>query len=96
MQPYFFPYIGYWQLMYAVDEFLIYDDVNYIKSGWINRNNILLNNKKYTITLPLVGASSFSHINQTKLHKDCKKINNLLKTIEQSYKKHLILIKCFQ
>lgn len=46
MQPYFFPYIGYWQLLNAVDEFLVYDDVNYIKGGWVNRNNILLDLKK--------------------------------------------------
>ena len=38
MQPYFFPYIGYWQLMNAVDRYVIYDDVNFIKGGWINRN----------------------------------------------------------
>ena len=37
MQPYFFPYIGYWQLMNAVDRYVIYDDVNFIKGGWINR-----------------------------------------------------------
>ena len=53
MQPYFFPYLGYWQLMNAVDEYVIYDDVNYIKNGWINRNNILLNGNKHLLTLPL-------------------------------------------
>lgn len=42
MQPYLFPYIGYWQLIYAVDEFVLLDDVNYIMRGYINRNNILL------------------------------------------------------
>ena len=42
MQPYFFPYIGYFQLINAADKFVIYDDVNYIKQGWINRNRILL------------------------------------------------------
>ena len=43
MQPYFFPYIGYFQLINAVDEFVIYDDVNFIKQGWITRNSILSN-----------------------------------------------------
>jgi len=43
MQPYFLPYIGYWQLINAVDKYVIYDDVNFINRGWINRNNILLN-----------------------------------------------------
>ena len=45
MQPYFVPYIGYWQLMNAVDEYVIYDDVNFIKGGWINRNRILVNDQ---------------------------------------------------
>ena len=40
MQPYLFPYIGYFQLIAAVDKFVVYDDVNFIKGGWINRNNI--------------------------------------------------------
>ena len=42
MQPYFFPYLGYWQLMNAVDKYVIFDDVNYIKRGWIHRNRILV------------------------------------------------------
>ena len=40
-QPYFIPYIGYWQLIHAVDVFAIADNYNYIKSGWINRNRVL-------------------------------------------------------
>lgn len=87
MQPYFFPYIGYWQLINAVDEFLIYDDVNYIKGGWINRNNILLNSQKHLITLPLEGSSSFVHINQIRTVDNKKNNEKLLKTIEQAYKK---------
>ena len=51
MQPYFMPYIGYWQLLSAVDEYVIYDDVNFIKGGWINRNNILINNTKHLFTI---------------------------------------------
>ena len=41
MQPYFFPYIGYWQLIHAVDLYVVADNVHYIKHGWINRNRIL-------------------------------------------------------
>ena len=63
MQPYFFPYIGYWQLMNAVDTYVVYDDVAYIKGGWINRNNILMNCAKNLITIPLKDASSFKNIN---------------------------------
>ena len=43
MQPYFLPYLGYWQLLAAADQFVLYDEVNYIKGGWINRNRILIN-----------------------------------------------------
>ncbi len=57
MQPYLFPYIGYWQLMKAVDRFVIYDDVNYIKGGWINRNRILIQGAPAYMTIPLVQAS---------------------------------------
>jgi hypothetical protein len=87
MQPYFFPYIGYWQLINAVDEFWVYDDVNYIKGGWINRNNILLNSQKHMVTLPLDGASPFLPINQIKRVSNKKNNEKLIKKIEQAYKK---------
>jgi len=85
MQPYFMPYIGYFQLIKAVDKFIIYDDVNYIKQGWINRNNILLNGKSYLFSIPLKDASSFKKINDIEISKICnlvsyskkKKNNNL-------------------
>ncbi|EFI7057788.1 WbqC family protein, partial [Escherichia coli] len=47
MQPYLFPYLGYFQLITASDTFVLFDDVNYIKKGYINRNNILLNGSAY-------------------------------------------------
>ncbi len=84
MQPYFFPYLGYWQLLNAVDHFVIYDDVQYIKGGYINRNYILLQNKRHTITLQLQGASSSKMINDIMTGSNHKK---LLKTIEQAYTK---------
>lgn len=86
MQPYFFPYIGYWQLINAVDKFVVYDDVNFIKGGWINRNNILLNGQKHLITLPLNGASSHKLINEIDIvEKESVKLK-LLKKIEAAYK----------
>ena len=57
MQPYLFPYLGYWQMITFVDKFVLFDDVNYIVRGWINRNNILMNGKSHLFTLPLNGAS---------------------------------------
>ncbi|MBK2297081.1 MULTISPECIES: WbqC family protein [Francisella] len=84
MQPYFFPYIGYWQLINMVDIFVIYDDVNFIKKGYVNRNNILLNNKRYRITLELLGASQNKLINEISLGSNG---SNILKTIKQAYSK---------
>lgn len=84
MQPYLFPYIGYFQLINSTDVFVLYDDVNYIKQGYINRNNILSNGTPLRITLPVINASSFKKINELEFSKETKKI---LKTLEQSYSK---------
>ena len=84
MQPYFFPYIGYWQLIHAVDDFVIFDDVNFIKRGWINRNNILLNNQKYLFSLKLANASQNKLINQTKLLDEPNRIK-LLDLFKRAY-----------
>ena len=84
MQPYFLPYIGYYQLMKAVDTFIFYDDVNYIKQGWINRNRILVNGQEYLFSLELKGASSFKLINEIEVGNNRDK---LMKTFMQYYKK---------
>lgn len=70
MQPYFFPYIGYFQLINSVDEFVIYDNIQFTKKGWINRNRILLNEKEHVITLPLKKDSDFLNVNQRFLSDD--------------------------
>jgi hypothetical protein len=59
MQPYFFPYLGYFQLIKAVDIFVVYDNIKYTKKGWINRNRILLHGKDVLFTIPLVKSSDF-------------------------------------
>ena len=84
MQPYLFPYIGYFQLIYAADLFLIYDDVAYIKQGYINRNSILSANGATRFTIPVPGASSNKLISELAFSEDVGKI---LRTIEQSYSK---------
>jgi len=83
MQPYVFPYIGYFQLINAVDKFVIYDDVNFIKQGWITRNRILLDSKDFMFILRVEGASSFRKINEIKLGKYNDK---LLNTFTHAYK----------
>ena len=85
MQPYFFPYLGYFQLFHAVDLFVIYDDVNFIKGGWINRNFILMNGRSQRITVPLAEASSFKTIAATKLSADRFWREKVLKTLRQAY-----------
>ncbi len=89
MQPYFMPYFGYFQLINAVDKFIVYDDVNFIKQGWINRNKILLNGKDFVFTIQLKDASSFKLIKDTEIHEQFYNNwkNKFYITLEQAYKK---------
>ena len=82
MQPYLFPYLGYIQLIHAVDAFVIYDDVNYIKRGWINRNNILNQGRSQLITLEVSGGSQNRLINQVRVGANRK---SFLENIRHSY-----------
>jgi hypothetical protein len=88
MQPYFFPYIGYYQLMNAVDTFVIYDNIEYTKKGWINRNRILVNGIDSYITLPLKKDSDFLTIKERYLSDDwVTERRKLLNRIVESYRK---------
>lgn len=82
IQPYFFPYLGYFQLANSVDKFVFYDDVNFIRKGWINRNRILLNGKEFIFTLALKSASQNKLINQIDI---CEGNDRILKTIKYAY-----------
>ena len=84
MQPYFMPYIGYWQLIKAVDKYVVYDDVNYIKKGWINRNNILVNGNAKLFSVSLKEASQNKLINEIEISDD---FNKFLKTLYFCYSK---------
>jgi hypothetical protein len=89
MQPYVFPYIGYFHLIEASDKIVFYDDVTYIKGGWINRNRILIHGKDGLFTIPLSKASSFKEIKDTELHPKLYPFwrKKFLNTIEQNYSK---------
>lgn len=87
MQPYFFPYIGYLQLINAVDKYVIYDDVNFKKGGWINRNRILINGEAKFINLKMKEASQNKLINEIEAANDKVHNGKLLMTIEKCYKK---------
>ena len=80
MQPYFMPYIGYWQLMAAVDKYVVYDDVNYIKGGWVARNNILMNGQAHMFTITLNGASPNKHFNEIEVRDDFVKFRKMLQS----------------
>lgn len=86
MQPYFAPYIGYFQLMSAVDEFIIYDDVKYTKKGWINRNRILSNGSPTCISVPLKRDSDYLEIKERYLAVNWpKEKKRILNKIGSSY-----------
>ena len=87
MQPYIFPYIGYFQLINAVDKFVFYDDVNFIKRGWINRNKILVNKEEKLFTIPVLKASQNKLINEIEVEIDEKWLQKFNTTLEQCYKK---------
>lgn len=87
MQPYFFPYIGYWQLLNAVDRYVILDDVNFIKKGWINRNRILNTDKDEFIRITVEKISQNRRINEHYLFEKDKCFELLLKTIRENYSK---------
>ncbi|QSS96386.1 WbqC family protein [Psychroflexus sp. ALD_RP9] len=85
MQPYIFPYIGYFQLIQAVDVFVFYDDVNFIKRGWINRNKILINNSEKLITFPCVKVSQNKLINEVGVDTRSKQFIKTKNTIYHAY-----------
>lgn len=88
MQPYFFPYIGYFQMLNAVDTFVFLDNVNFIKKGWIHRNKILLNGKDHSFTIPLAKASQNKLISEIKLHESYDSWKEKFKkTLTHAYKK---------
>ena len=87
MQPYLFPYVGYYQLIRAVDRFVIADDVAYIKGGWINRNRILVNGQPAYFTVPLKRAASDTLIRDMAIDEAQPWRRPLLKTIENYYRR---------
>ena len=85
MQPYFFPYIGYFQLIQAVDQFIVYDNIKYTKKGWINRNRILHNGKDMMFSLPLKSDSDYLNVDERELASDFNR-NKLLNQIKVAYR----------
>jgi len=88
MQPYIFPYIGYFQLINAVDKFVVYDNIQFTKKGWINRNRVLMNGKDEYFTISLKKDSDFLNVDQ-RMVSDIFKTDRikLLRRISEEYRK---------
>src|ERR1700756_559062 len=84
MQPYFLPYVGYFQLIDSVDVFILYDNIKYTKKGWINRNRFLLNGKDVMFSLPLKRAADHLDIRERELADDFN-CDNLLNQLRGAY-----------
>lgn len=86
MQPYFFPYIGYFQLIATVDMFIVYDNIKYTKKGWINRNRILQNGKDVMFSLPLRSDSDYLDVCERELAADFNR-DKLLNQFKGAYRR---------
>lgn len=88
MQPYWFPYVGYFQLIGASDVFVLHDDVQYIKGGWVNRNRILLQGRDRMVTLPILKGPHDSPINARHYLTDASKAHaQTLRLVKEAYSK---------
>ena len=104
MQPYFMPYIGYFQLINAVDMFVVYDNIQFTKKGWFHRNRILVNGKDKMFRVPLKKESDYLYVAQRELadsfDNESKKIIRKIKAAYQKapyYKEVMPLVEaCFQ
>lgn len=87
MQPYFMPYIGYFQIMDAVDKFIVYDNIQYTKKGWINRNRILVNGEPQYFTVNLEKHSDYAMVNERKISQVyIKERSKVITKIEANYR----------
>lgn len=86
MQPYFLPYIGYFQLINSVDQFVVYDNVQYTKKGWINRNRMLQNGKDVMFSLPLKKDSDYLDVVDRELSSDFSR-DKLCRQVEGAYRR---------
>ena len=97
MQPYFFPYLGYLQLLAHVDVFVVYDDTQYVKQSWINRNRILEHGTAAYLTLPVASGSHGELICEKHLHEPHYHQPKLLARIRHAYRAapHLDSVSAF-
>jgi WbqC-like protein family len=87
MQPYFFPYIGYFQLISAVDRFVFFDDVQYIKRRWINRNRVLRDGQPLLVTLPLIADRHEKFISERVIVNPKQSFRSITACMENAYRR---------
>ncbi len=87
MQPYIFPYLGYFKLIDSVEIFVFLDDVSYINKGWVNRNRLIFSGGVNYFTLPLEGASQNNRICDLSVVSDHAWRRKLETSLRQSYSK---------
>jgi hypothetical protein len=87
MQPYFFPYLGYFQLIHAVDKFILYDNLNYIKYGWVNRNRVPINQAPRFFIVPVSNKSSYQKIRDIRIDPDSIWKKKFLKLVFYTYRR---------
>jgi len=86
MQPYLFPYLGYFQLLSAVDEFWLLDDVQFIRRGWMNRNRILVSGREHPFTVPVISGSRDRLVRDVNFHADAvPALERLTRTMRHAY-----------
>lgn len=85
-QPYFLPYLGYWQLLAMADRFVVYDNIEYTKKGWINRNRYLKDGAAAYFTVPLKKGSDFLTVAERQVAADFDR-GKLLRTLSASYRR---------
>ena len=87
MQPYFFPYIGYFQLLNMVDKYLVFDDGLYAKNKWAYRNRILINGAPGYLRTTLLKANPAQKFNEIRISNDIKEKNRKIRTLDLAYRK---------
>ncbi|TWO66648.1 WbqC family protein [Caenimonas sedimenti] len=87
MQPYFFPYLGYFSLLAAVDRFVFYDEVQWIKNGWVNRNRVLVGGATSYLTVPVRDAGPSRTIAEVEVAKDAGWRRKMFEMVRHAYRK---------
>ena len=88
LQPGYLPWLGFFEQMYRSDVFVLYDDVQYDKHGWRNRNRIKSPNGVQWLTVPvLIKGQGKPEIRDVRINKAERWQKKHIRTIEQNYRK---------